>query len=49
MTDQNPLQQLPVTSTSGAAPPETVVTDYTESVVPASARRSNFRMLLTFG
>src|SRR5215470_20108137 len=26
-----------------------VVADYTESVVPASARRSNFRMLLTFG
>jgi purine-cytosine permease-like protein len=25
------------------------VADYTESVVPASARRSNFRMLLTFG
>ena len=28
---------------------ETAVADYTESVVPASARRSNFRMLLTFG
>jgi purine-cytosine permease-like protein len=26
-----------------------MVADYTESVVPASARRSNFRMLLTFG
>jgi purine-cytosine permease-like protein len=26
-----------------------VVADYTETVVPASARRSNFRMLLTFG
>ena len=26
-----------------------VVADYTEAVVPASARRSNFRMLLTFG
>jgi purine-cytosine permease-like protein len=26
-----------------------VVADYTESVVPAAARRSNFRMLLTFG
>lgn len=26
-----------------------VVADYTESVVPAGARRSNFRMLLTFG
>jgi purine-cytosine permease-like protein len=28
---------------------ETAVADYTESVVPPSARRSNFRMLLTFG
>lgn len=28
---------------------ETAVADYTESVVPLSARRSNFRMLLTFG
>jgi len=28
---------------------ETAVADYTESVVPRSARRSNFRMLLTFG
>jgi purine-cytosine permease-like protein len=26
-----------------------VIADYTEAVVPASARRSNFRMLLTFG
>ena len=28
---------------------QSVLADYTESVVPASARRSNFRMLLTFG
>lgn len=28
---------------------ETAIADYTESVVPQSARRSNFRMLLTFG
>src|SRR5215475_12245422 len=28
---------------------QSVVADYTESVVPASARRPNFRMLLTFG
>src|SRR5215470_18709006 len=28
---------------------ETAVADYTESVVPQSARRSNFRMLATFG
>jgi purine-cytosine permease-like protein len=49
MTDQNPLQQLPATGTLDGASSETVVADYTESVVPASARRSNFRMLLTFG
>jgi purine-cytosine permease-like protein len=28
---------------------QTMVADYTESVVPLEARRSNFRMLLTFG
>jgi purine-cytosine permease-like protein len=28
---------------------QSVIADYTESVVPAEARRSNFRMLLTFG
>jgi purine-cytosine permease-like protein len=28
---------------------QSVVADYTESVVPGGARRSNFRMLLTFG
>jgi len=28
---------------------QSVVADYTESVVPGDARRSNFRMLLTFG
>jgi purine-cytosine permease-like protein len=33
---------------SGAAE-QSVVADYTEAVVPQSARRSNFRMLLTFG
>lgn len=32
-----------------AGPGQSMVADYTESVVPASARRSNFRMLLTFG
>ena len=32
-----------------AGPEQSMVADYTESVVPASARRSNFRMLLTFG
>ena len=36
---------VPDTGGSG----ESVVADYTESVVPGSARRSNFRMLLTFG
>lgn len=38
MTEPNSLQ-----------PAESAVADYTESVVPAEARRSNFRMLLTFG
>lgn len=28
---------------------QSMIADYTESVVPAEARRSNFRMLLTFG
>jgi len=28
---------------------QTMVADYTESVVPLEARRSNFRMMLTFG
>jgi cytosine permease len=28
---------------------QTMIADYTESVVPAGARRSNFRMFLTFG
>jgi purine-cytosine permease-like protein len=37
----------PVAQAAGA--PETTVSDFTESVVPLSARRSNFRMLLTFG
>jgi purine-cytosine permease-like protein len=47
MTEASPVQQEP---TGEAAPAlESVVADYTESVVPASARRSNFRMLLTFG
>lgn len=31
------------------APSQAAVADYTESVVPAGVRRSNFRMLLTFG
>ena len=33
----------------GGEPIESAVADYTESVVPPEARRSNFRMLLTFG
>lgn len=33
----------------GGGPKESAVSDYTESVVPPEARRSNFRMLLTFG
>jgi purine-cytosine permease-like protein len=47
MTEPNSLQ-LP-TEPAAAAPAESIVADYTESVVPAEARRSNFRMLLTFG
>ena len=35
-------------STTGSTE-QSVVADYTETVVPGSARRSNFRMLLTFG
>src|SRR5205814_629157 len=38
-----------VTAPDTAGPEQSMVADYTESVVPASARRSNFRMLLTFG
>jgi purine-cytosine permease-like protein len=41
--------QLPAPGEADGAPPQEAVADYTESVVPASARRSNFRMLLTFG
>jgi purine-cytosine permease-like protein len=48
MTEPDPLRQLPKES-AAAAPTESAVADYTESVVPAQARRSNFRMLLTFG
>lgn len=33
----------------GGPPEQSVVADYTEAVVPPEARRSNFRMLLTFG
>jgi purine-cytosine permease-like protein len=32
-----------------SGPEQSMVADYTESVVPAGARRSNFRMFLTFG
>ena len=39
---------IPAPVTEQAAE-QSVVADYTEAVVPASARRSNFRMLLTFG
>ena len=50
MTDQTPRDQLAATArTATAEKAQTAVADYTESVVPAAARRSNFRMLLTFG
>lgn len=45
MTDQTQS----ATAQTEAVPAQTAVADYTESVVPAAARRSNFRMLLTFG
>ena len=48
MTEPSPLRQLPQES-AATATAESAVADYTESVVPAEARRSNFRMLLTFG
>lgn len=48
MTKQKYADQLPP-GEADSAPSQEAVADYTESVVPASARRSNFRMLLTFG
>ena len=48
MTKQEYADQLPADE-ADSAPPQEAVADYTESVVPASARRSNFRMLLAFG
>ena len=48
MTQQEYADQLP-TGEADSAPSQEAVADYTESVVPASARRSNFRMLLAFG
>jgi purine-cytosine permease-like protein len=49
MTEANSLQQLPSAGPTTEKRLEIVVADYTENVVPADARRSNFRMLLTFG
>ena len=46
--DLVPSSEAAAVSTTGGSE-QSVVADYTESVVPASARRSNFRMLLTFG
>ena len=43
-----PAYNVGAISTTGSTE-QSVVADYTETVVPASARRSNFRMLLTFG
>lgn len=48
MIEPNSVQQLPEES-GAATPTESAVADYTESVVPTEARRSNFQMLLTFG
>ena len=45
-----PASTSDLASTSGpAGTGQSVVADYTETVVPGSARRSNFRMFLTFG
>jgi cytosine permease len=50
MTEQRLGSEQPSPATQeDASWVETAVADYTESVVPPSARRSNFRMLLTFG
>jgi purine-cytosine permease-like protein len=49
MTEAGSLQQLPQSESPATAATQSAVADYTESVVPAQARRSNFRMLLTFG
>src|SRR5260221_4906386 len=49
MAQQKPVKNPSAVGKAGGALSETSVSDYTESVVPASARRSNFRMLLTFG
>jgi len=50
MSDQQLGTEPPAPAAQLAgAQQETAVSDYTESVVPLSARRSNFRMLLTFG
>ncbi len=49
MTEANSPRQPPRTGPGAQARLESAVADYTESVVPADARRSNFRMLLTFG
>jgi purine-cytosine permease-like protein len=48
MSEANSLQ-LPRPDSAPAGRGQSVVADYTESVVPADARRSNLRMLLTFG
>ena len=50
---QAPGTPAPDTPVAGrpapGVPEQSVIADYTESVVPQAARRSNFRMLLTFG
>jgi purine-cytosine permease-like protein len=49
MTEQRQANQPPAAGEADGARAQTVVADYTESVVPSGARRSNFRLLLTFG
>jgi hypothetical protein len=49
MSNQNPVPGVTATQQPATEPRQSVVADYAESVVPAAARRSNFRMLATFG
>jgi len=44
-----PTERAPTADAAAGNSEQSVVADYTETVVPAEARRSNFRMFLTFG
>lgn len=49
MTDQSRATANAAATGGDGIDESTLAADYTEAVVPLSARRSNFRMLLTFG